>query len=167
MLKTTFNEFKSAIKSYYKAKDSLYDQFIHLPVLKSVKPVVKVGDADATILDDDSGSVINVSEAITTAEKTYTLPAAAVGLNYTFLFTVASDSLGVKIVVPSGLLLGAVLAQNGSGTTIVQSDASDDTFLRINDNIEPGTLLTFQCVDGTNWFVSGTVLSSDANPAFG
>ena len=87
------------------------------------------------------------------------------GLCFEFLVTVASDAQACIFEVPSGALLGGVLAQNGTGTTIVQSDGTD-TKLTVNDNVEPGTHLQFRCVDNTNWVVSGVVLSSDADPAF-
>lgn len=163
-LKFDFNRLRTAIGSFYKAKDTVGEEVVHLPALRSVKKVIALGDANATILDDDSNSLYALTAA-TTSERTYTLPSAAAGLCFEFLATVASDAQACVFEVPSGALLGGVLAQNGTGTTIVQSDGTD-TKLTVNDNIEPGTHLQFRCVDNTNWVVSGVVLSSDADPAF-
>ena len=163
-LKFDFNRLRTAVSSFYKAKDTVGEDVVHLPALRSVKKVIALGDADATILDDDSNSLYALTAA-TTSARTYTLPAAATGLCFEFLATVASDAEACVFEVPSGALLGGVLAQNGTGTTIVQSDGTD-TKLTVNDNIEPGTHLQFRCVDNTNWVVSGVVLSSDADPAF-
>jgi hypothetical protein len=163
-LKFDFNRLRTAVSSFYKAKDTVGEDVVHLPALRSVKKVIALGDANATILDDDSNSLYALTAA-TTGDRTYTLPAAATGLCFEFLATVASDAQACIFEVPSGALLGGVLAQNGTGTTIVQSDGTD-TKLTVNDNIEPGTHLQFRCVDNTNWVVSGVVLSSDADPAF-
>ena len=163
-IKFDFNRLRTAVDSFYKAKDTVGEEVVHLPALKSVKKVIALGDANATIIDDDSNSLY-ASTAAATADRTYTLPAAAKGLCFEFLATVASDSHAYIFEVPSGALLGGVLAQNGTGTTIVQSDGTD-TKLTVNDNVEPGTHLQFRCVDDTNWVVSGVVLSADADPAF-
>ena len=127
------------------------------------KIVQTVGDADATIEDIKSGGLVLIDTAATSA-RTITLPAPAKGLFLSIIWTVASDAEATVVEVPSGALLGSVLAQNGSGTTIVQSDGSD-TKITVNDDIEPGCRLEFVS-DGTNWIVSGTVMSGDANPAF-
>ena len=163
-LECDFNGLRTAICSFYKAKDTVCENVVHLPALRSVKKVIAVVDANATILDDDSNSLYGLTAA-TTADRTYTLPAPAAGLCFEFLATVASNAQACLFAVPSAALLGCVLAQNGTGTTIVQSDLTDTT-LTLNDDIEPGTHLQFRCVDNTNWVVSGVVLSSDADPAF-
>jgi hypothetical protein len=163
-IKFDFNRLRTAVDSFYKAKDTVGEEVVHLPALKSVKKVIALGDANANIIDDDSNSLY-ASTAAATADRTYTLPAAAKGLCFEFLATVASDTHAYIFEVPSGALLGGVLAQNGTGTTIVQSDGTD-TKLTVNDNVEPGTHLQFRCADDTNWVVSGVVLSSDADPAF-
>ena len=106
------------------------------------KIVQTVGDADATIEDIKSGGLVLLNTAAT-ADRTITLPAPGVGLFVSVIWTVASDAQATIIEVPSGVLLGSVLAQNGTGTTIVQSDLTD-----------------------TNWIVSGAVMSADADPAF-
>ena len=163
-LKFDFNRLRTAIGSFYKAKDTVGENVVHPPALRCVKKVIALGDANATILDDDSNSLYGLIAA-TTADRTYTLPAPAAGLCFEFLATVASNAQACIFEVPSGALLGGVLAQIGTGTTILQSDLTD-TILTLNDDLEPGTHLQFRCVDNTTWLVSGVVLSADADPAF-
>ena len=127
------------------------------------KIVQTVGDANAVIEDVKSGGLVLINAAAT-GDRTLTLPAPGAGLFVSIIWTVASDAQATIIEVPSGALLGSVLAQNGTGTTIVQSDGTD-TKITVNDNIEPGCRLEFVS-DGTNWIVSGTVMSADADPAF-
>ena len=128
-----------------------------------IREVVTYGDESDSIEDIKSGALVLINAAAT-AERTITLPAPAVGLYFSIIWAVASDAEATVIQVPSGALLGSVLAQNGTGTTIVQSDGTD-TKITVNDNIEPGGRLEFVS-DGTNFIVSGTVMSADADPAF-
>tara|TARA_R100000655_G_scaffold77245_5_gene116335 strand:- start:11621 stop:12121 length:501 start_codon:yes stop_codon:yes gene_type:complete len=163
-IKFDFNRLRTGVKSFLKITDAAGSEVVHLPTFRQARNVIEVGDANYTILDDDSGAIINVATAAT-ADRTYTLPAANTGLYYEVCWSVASDAQATIIEVPSGALLGSVTAQNGTGTTIVQSDGTD-TKITVNDNIEPGTVLKFFCVDSTNWVVSGVVNSADADPAF-
>ena len=127
------------------------------------KSTQSFGDENGTIEDVKSGGLVFITAAAG-SERTLNLPAPSNGLYLSVIWTVASDAEATVIQVPSGYLLGSVLAQNGSGTTIVQSDGTD-TKITVNDNIEPGCRLEFVS-DGTNWIVSGTVMSADADPAF-
>ena len=163
-IKFDFNRLRTGIKSFLKITDTAGYEVVHLPTFRQARNVITVGDADYTILDDDSGAVVNLATAATAA-RTITLPAANTGLYYEVCWSVASDGYATIIDVPSGALLGSVTAQNGTGTTIVQSDGTD-TKITVNDNVEPGTVLKFFCVDSTNWVCSGVVNSADADPAF-
>jgi len=163
-IKFDWNRLRTGIKSFLKITDTAGSEVVHLPTFRQARNVITVGDADYTILDDDSGAIINVNTAAT-SERTLTLPAANAGLYYDVCWSVASDAQATVIEVPSGALLGCVTAQNGTGTTIVQSDGTD-TKITVNDNIEPGTVLRLFALDSTNWVVSGVVNSSDADPAF-
>jgi len=163
-IKFDFNRLRTGVKSFLKITDSAGSEVVHLPTFRQARNVIVVGDANYTILDDDSGAIININTAATAA-RTITLPAANAGLYYDVCWSVASDAYHTIIDVPSGALLGCVTAQNGTGTTIVQSDLTD-TKITVNDNIEPGTTLRFFALDSTNWVVSGVVNSSDADPAF-
>ena len=117
-LKFDFNRLRTAIGSFYKAKDTVGENVVHLPALRSVKKVIALGDANATILDDDSNSLYGLTAA-TTADRTYTLPAPAAGLCFEFLATVASNAQACIFEVPSGALLCCLLAHHGTGTSIV------------------------------------------------
>jgi len=163
-IKFDWNRLRTGIKSFLKITDTAGYEVVHLPTFRQARNVITVGDADYTILDDDSGAIINVNTAATSA-RTLTLPAANAGLYYDVCWSVASDAQATVIEVPSGAMLGCVTAQNGTGTTIVQSDGTD-TKITVNDNIEPGTVLRLFALDSTNWVVSGVVNSSDADPAF-
>ena len=163
-IKFNFKRLRTGVKSFLKITDAAGSEVVHLPTFRQARNVIEVGDANYTILDDDSGAIINVATAAT-ADRTYTLPAANTGLYYEVCWSVASDGYATIIDVPSGALLGSVTAQNGTGTTIVQSDGTD-TKITVNDNVEPGTVLKFFCVDSTNWVCSGVVNSADADPAF-
>ena len=163
-IKFDFNRLRTGVKSFLKITDAAGSEVVHLPKFRQARNVITIGDENYTILDDDSGAIINVATAATSA-RTITLPAANTGLYYEVCWSVASDAEATVVEVPSGALLGSVTAQNGTGTTIVQSDGTD-TKITVNDNIEPGTVLKFFCVDDTNWVVSGVVNSSDADPAF-
>ena len=164
-IKFDFNRLRTAVKGFLKITDAAGSDVVHLPKLRQARNVIVVGDENYTILDDDSGAIININAAATTGAKTLTLPAANTGLYYEVCWSVASDAQATVIEVPSGAMLGCVTAQNGTGTTIVQSDGTD-TKITVNDNIEPGTVLRFFAVDSTNWVCSGVVNSSDADPAF-
>ena len=131
---------------------------------------VTMGDADKVLSIGDMGgnsTIVAVTAAATSGAKTLTIPsavAAGAGRQIEVIWEVASDAQATVVEAAGGYMLGAVLAQNGTGTTIVQSDGTD-TKITVNDNIEPGTRLSFYS-NGTNWICSGTVLSSDADPAF-
>ena len=121
--------------------------------------VVSAGDLEGAI------TLVTVDTAATAA-RTLTIPDATqcAKQQIDVLWTVASDAEATVVEASAGYMLGAVLAQNGTGTTIVQSDGTD-TKITVNDDIEPGCRLSFYS-NGTNWICSGTVLSADANPAF-
>lgn len=130
--------------------------------------VVSQGDANKYVHPADLKGAITVITVDTaaTGARTIFIPSAVTCANQQIdvLWTVASDAHATVVEAQAGYMLGAVLAQNGSGSTIVQSDGTD-TKITVNDNIEPGTRLSFYS-NGTNWICSGSVLSADADPAF-
>ena len=133
---------------------------IHLTDATTLK-IQYVGDdagLGSAIFTITEGKSLEVIKAIVNSQRSSSMSFVSI------IWTVASDAQATIIEVPSGALLGSVLAQNGTGTTIVQSDGTD-TKITVNDNIEPGCRLEFVS-DGTNWIVSGTVMSADAAPAF-
>ncbi len=117
------------------------------------------GTEDKTIAAAETGELYLLA-GDPAAERTITLPTAKAGAYVKFLVTAEADTDGWKIIVPSGALLGAVLAHvdSSDATTDVASDGSD-TFIQLKADTNPGTVL--ECVaDGTNWIVSGHVICS-------
>jgi len=118
------------------------------------------GTGNKTILPAESGEVY-ILAGDPASDRTITLPAPKAGAYIKFLVSVEADTAAWIIAVPSGLLLGAVLAHVDSTdvTTDVVSDASDDTQITLTADTNPGTVL--ECIsDGTNWIVSGHVICS-------
>ena len=124
---------------------------------------VAVGDANYTFLAENSGKphlIANVS-----ADRTFTLPAAAAGLDFELIATVgAADGHDwiINTASASSLYLGGVLmvdtdAAPALASAVVADQSNDDT-LQINLP-QGGTRVRFTC-DGTNWAVSGVVLST-------
>ena len=131
--------------------------------------VISMVDANKYIHPGDllgAITVVSVDTAATSA-RTLFIPSAVTCANQQIdvIWAVASDAEATVVEAQAGYMLGSVLAQNGTGTTIVQSDGTD-TKITVNDNIEPGTRLSFWS-NGTNWICSGAVMSADADPTFG
>ena len=123
------------------------------------------GTGNKTIASAESGEVYLLA-GDPASNRTITLPTPKAGAYVKFLVTVEANTAAWIIAVPSGLLLGAVLAHvdSSDATTDVASDASDDTQITLSADTNPGTVL--ECVsDGTNWIVSGQVIC-DTVPVF-
>lgn len=126
----------------------------------SSSTTVAVGDEDTTILAANSGKphlVANVS-----ADRTFTLPTAADGLDFEFIATVVAQD-GHDWIIDTGsdtnyflggiFYLGAIASPNGSSNSIMQVNVPDS-----------GTTIRVTC-DGTHWVVSGLDTSTSA-PTF-
>ena len=85
------------------------------------------GTGNKTIASAESGEVYLLA-GDPASNRTITLPTPKAGAYVKFLVTVKADTANWIIAVPSGLLLGAVLAHvdSSDATTDVASDASDD-----------------------------------------
>lgn len=131
---------------------------------------VAVADADYSILAANSGRphlVANVS-----ADRTFTFPAEADGLEFEFYAQVAAAD-GHDWIFDTGsntnYFLGGVVfldsdaADTGDEVSTVGSDLNSNSKFQINLP-DAGTYLKFIC-DGTLWTVSGMVISTTA-PAF-
>lgn len=128
----------------------------------------KLPDANVTLTSSDSGKAIIVID--NSADRTITLPAEEVGLNFKFWFAgTAAD--GHDMIIDSGsdtnYFVGGVvhLDSDASGDNIatVYSDADSNSKLQINLP-ETGTMVELIC-DGTLWYVNGQVVSTTA-PTF-
>ena len=131
---------------------------------------IAVADANYQMLVANSGKphlVANVS-----ADRTFTFPAESDGLEYEFIAQVAAAD-GHDWIFDTGsdtnFFLGGVLfADTDAGpaaaeVSVVGSDLNSNSKLQINLP-NAGTRVKFVC-DGTNWTVSGIVVSATA-PAF-
>jgi hypothetical protein len=108
-----------------------------------------------------------------TSTITVTLPTAASGLEYTFISkAVAADAQDWKFDTGSAAafyLGGVVHLDSNAGAAadelvLVVPNGSTNDILTVTTPEPGGTAITFLC-DGTNWIVSGSVLSATA-PAF-
>ena len=125
-----------------------------------MSPTVK--DANYTLLATDSGRPVVIKNK--TADSTYILPAAAAGLNYKFMIVERTGSFDIEIKSPSAtnFFFGGVIHIKGGDNSqaFMRSDNDSNDFLTLT-LAEAGTTVEMTC-DGTNWFVSGYVLSESA-----
>ncbi|KKN54708.1 hypothetical protein LCGC14_0589770 [marine sediment metagenome] len=135
-------------------------------------PMISVPDGAAyTVLAANSGKIhLILNQA---QDATLTLPAAAAGLYYEFWSTMeAADGHDWLIVTGSdtNFYKGGVLwcksdvaEATASEVTIVVPNGSDDATIQINLP-SVGTVVKMYC-DGTNWFLTGFVMSV-ATPSY-
>lgn len=132
-------------------------------------PQIAVPNANTTILAADSGKVHVIANV--SADRTFTLPAAANGLRYRFVAEVGAADGHDWIFVAAAtadLFKGGVWfldTDAGPPTTVanVVADQSDDDQLQVNLP-QGGTWIEMVC-DGTYWILSGMVASTAA-PVF-
>lgn len=131
----------------------------------SAGAIIAVPNANTTILAANSGKphiIANVS-----ADRTFTLPPAAAGLNYEFIAEVGSAdghdwifaTAATATLFKGGLLMVDTDAGPATSAAVV-ADQSDDDQLQVNLP-QGGTKVEMYC-DGTSWIVSGVVLSTAA-----
>lgn len=129
-------------------------------------PAIVIADADYTVLAANSGKIHHIANV--SADRTFTLPAAAAGLYYEFWSTmVAAD--GHDWIFDAGadanfFLGGLVWIDSDAADSITSAgDGDSNSILQINVP-STGTQIHMYC-DGTNWFLNGQVFSTTA-PAF-
>jgi hypothetical protein len=129
-------------------------------------PVVITDAASYTVLAANSGRLHVVPDL--TADCTITMPAAAVGLKYKFVYGGATaDAQDWIIQVPSGFYIGGGLhvdSDAGAGAdecVPVFSDGNSNDFCRVLTP-QGGTFVEIEC-DGTNWYVNAIVVSASAS----
>jgi hypothetical protein len=133
--------------------------------------VVATTDATTyTVLAANSGKMHAVPDL--TADCTFTLPAAADGLSYTFMYSGAAADAHAWVINTAAtdeLYAGGVVFLDhnigGAGIEVlsVYADFSNDDTLTI-DLPEAGTEVSIVS-DGTSWLITGTVVS-DTAPVF-
>ena len=124
---------------------------------------VAISDATTyTVLADNSGLVHYVPDL--TATCTISLPTPAAGLWYEFVY--AGDAADAQnFVVTAGsdtyYFKGGFtfLDQDGDVIAPIDGDGNSNSKVTIATP-EPGTRIRFECVNGTNWYLSGHVLSA-------
>lgn len=142
---------------------------VKVGTLQQTGSPVMVGNANYTFRVEDSGKphiIANVS-----ADRTFALPAVAVGLHYPIIAEVGAADGHDWIIVAAAtanLFKGGVWfldTDAGPPTTVanVVADQSDDDQLQVNLP-QGGTRIDLYC-DGTYWIASGMVASTAA-PAF-
>ncbi len=132
--------------------------------------IVTVTDAATALSAANSGKphlVANVS-----ADRIFTLPAAAAGLDFEFIATVIAAD-GHDWIISTGsntnYFLGSVVHLDtdadaaGDEIVVVSGNGSSNSKLQINLP-QGGTVIRAIC-DGTLWYLSGTAVSATA-PAF-
>lgn len=130
---------------------------------------ISLADANATISAANSGKVHTIANV--SADRTFTLPAAAAGLYYKFVAEVSAadghDWIFIAAATADLFKGGLVFLDADAGppttTAVVLADQSDDDQLQVNLP-QGGTVIEMVC-DGTYWIVSGYVVSATA-PVF-
>ena len=136
----------------------------------AMRPVSVSDAATYTVLAKNSGKVHLMPNL--TADCTITLPAAANGLAYKFIYTgAAADAQDwiINTAATTSLYKGGLVHADhdagSAGDEIVPvfADASDDDTMTI---LTPSAGTVVEIVsDGTHWYVTGTVVSATA-PTF-
>lgn len=129
-----------------------------------VKPtVIDSNAATLTLTAAQSGAIVLLDRA---AGTTITLPAPAVGLNFTFVAPVSASTGNYKIITDAGttLLLGQVNVFVSTGTAkYFLGDGSTDVAVTMNGTTTgglAGTRLRFECISSTLWNVDGNTEGS-------
>jgi hypothetical protein len=129
-------------------------------------PVVVTDAATYTVLAADNGKLHVVPDL--TADITITLPTAAAGLHYKFIYGgAAADAQDWLIKPAAGYYIGGGIhidSDAGAGADEVVPVFSDGNS---NDNLtvltpQAGTSVELWC-DGTNWYVNAVVVSASAS----
>ena len=124
-----------------------------------------VGDTtNYTVLAANAGSVHIIPDV--TADSTYTMPAEVAGMYYKFVYAGGAADAQDWIIDTgndTNYFVGGIsqIDVTGVGTNVVTQYYSDGNS---NSKIgvltpEAGTVLEMWCIDGTTWYVSGTVYS--------
>jgi hypothetical protein len=124
----------------------------------TLAPVAIADAATYAVLVADSGKLHAVPDV--TASITVTLPAAAAGLTYEFMYSGAAADAQNHIFVPTaGFYIGNVTfhdSQADATTAVFSNGSSNDVFTLVT----PASYTLKFVSNGTNWYVSGHVQSA-------
>ena len=102
----------------------------------------------------DSGSIIMVAANSTEV----TLPAAAAGLNFKFIFAAHATAICKVITAAADDFVGSLNANTGAGDIAVDGDVSINT----GSATVAGDYVSVVC-DGTDWFIADSMSSVTTN----
>lgn len=127
--------------------------------------IINITDANYTVLAANSGKIHSVANV--SADRTFTLPTAQDGLNYSFRAEVgAADghdwifaAADTADLFKGGVLMVDTDAGPATVAAVVGDQSNDDAF-QVNLP-QGGTRVDMYC-DGTYWIVSGIVMSATA-----
>jgi hypothetical protein len=131
-------------------------------------PVLVPNATTYTVLADNSGLVHYMPDLSATC--TVTLPTPKAGLWFEFVYSGdAADAVNWVITTGSDTYFfkGGLtfLDQDGDVVAPIDGDGDSNSKLTII-NAEPGTRIRIESANGTNWYLSGHVLSATV-PTFG
>ena len=124
--------------------------------------------AAATLTAAQSGSLCIMSDLTGTL---YTLPAASVGLNFTFFVSVTNTSGAHKVITPASVfLVGAIdygvldtTPAANPGPKFTSADGTTIRSISMNGTTTGGlfgTAFTVVCISSTQWAIQGQVIAS-------
>ena len=134
----------------------------------AVAAVAVTDAATSSVLAANSGKLHVIPDL--TADSVISLPTAAAGLYYKFIYGgVAADAEDVTLDTGSdtNFYLGGVtgLDPDDGDVLVIYPDGNSNSKMKI-DTLQGGSTIELYC-DGTNWFVSGMVVSAtDTHTAF-
>jgi hypothetical protein len=121
-------------------------------------PVAIADAASYAVLTANSGKLHAVPDV--TADITVTLPAAAAGLTYEFMYSGAAADAQNHIFIPTaGFFIGNVSfhdSQADATTAVFSNGSTNDVFTLVT----PAAYTIKFVSNGTNWYVSGHVQSA-------
>ena len=135
--------------------------------LRTYKRLAKKLTATASLSADDSGALMLVGPASAglASTATFTLPTAAAGLYFEFVYAGnAADAQDFVVTTGSGtnFLIGGVVQHDpdngGDDTVVYHPNGSSNAKITVKTP-DSGTRIELTC-DGTNWVITGTVISA-------
>ena len=173
MARTAQNSTHLAIEDYVNAVEQQGGLYTNYPVVInnsltvngaiSGQSSINALSSNTTLTASQSGEVFLLNSA---SGVTVTLPAAQVGLTYTFIVETSVTSNDYKVTVGSsnGYLIGSVVEGASAGATdIFIGNGTSDISVTQNGSTTgglQGSVLTVTCVTTGLWQVSGTLIGS-------
>jgi hypothetical protein len=117
-----------------------------------------------TLTEADSGKLIAI-DYNTAATITVTLPTPANGLVFEFIFIndMTNDSAKIRFDgLETGAMTGVVVAMKDDGEGQgAKNDGGSDRFFDVDGDpdVRSASRLRCECVDGSNWIMTGTVIA--------